>query len=180
MSSRLGSESVTPPLDEAPAGTSLCNLSIISLMSESSAISPVESSLTPQLISKPTPPGDIAPPCSPYSTDVATTPPMGNPYPKCQSAIAHASPTMPGNSAVFTSCCGVLSSKLPCSIFGSATIIASANILPCFLILTLPGPATSVWSDQESPMDRHSTESSRNSRSGLVAEACFYTQAGNH
>ena len=34
---------------------------------------------TPQLMSNPTPPGDIAPPNSPAFTSVATTPPIGNP-----------------------------------------------------------------------------------------------------
>ena len=73
------SSSCTPPLLVAPAGISLARAPTrdFGSMSEISTFS--EHNRTPQLMSKPTPPGEIAPPNSPALTSVATTPPIGKP-----------------------------------------------------------------------------------------------------
>ena len=98
---------------------------------------------TPQLMSNPTPPGEIEPPCSPQLTSVARTPPIGNPYPKCQSAIAQASPTTPGIDAILTSCDIERSSLLLARCAESATIIASTFIDACWRMRISPSPSTS-------------------------------------
>ena len=141
MESNSASPRATPPFLLAPAGIFLESSSARCLGSISEILRSVEHNRTPQLMSNPTPPGEIEPPCSPQSTSVATTPPIGKPYPKCQSAIAHASPTIPGRLAVFTSWAGDLSSEWPDKCLSSDTSIASVSILPCFEILILPGPS---------------------------------------
>ncbi len=128
----------TPPLLEAPAGICLDSIPARALESISLSSISIEHRRTPQLISKPTPPGDIAPPNSPASTSVATTPPIGNPYPKCQSAMAHASPTIPGIAAVLHNCSGLRSSVCTAKCSASAINNASVSIPPCFEILILP------------------------------------------
>ena len=93
------SERSTPPLAEGPAGIRPFSrrpsffISRKSFCSRSSA-----HNRTPQLMSNPTPPGEITPP---FSTSVATTPPIGKPKPKWKSAMAQALPTIPGIAAVF-------------------------------------------------------------------------------
>ena len=65
-------------------------------------------SLTPQLISKPTPPGEM----TPSSRENAATPPMGNPYPQWISGMARAFFMMPGIVATFASCCSAPASRI--------------------------------------------------------------------
>ena len=99
----------------------------------------IEQSLTPQLISNPTPPGEITPS---FSMSVATTPPIGKPNPWWKSAIPHASPTIPGRDAVLVNCSSDLSSLLPTCLL-SETITASTSISPRFLILIRESPSSS-------------------------------------
>ncbi len=61
---------------------------------------------TPQLMSYPTPPGEMAP----SSRSTAATPPMGNPYPQWMSGMASDHFTIPGRWATFATCCSAGSS----------------------------------------------------------------------
>ena len=99
----------------------------------------IEQSLTPQLMSNPTPPGEITPP---LSMSVATTPPIGKPNPWWKSAMPQASPTMPGRDAVLVSCSRDLSSLFPTWLL-SETITASTSISPRFFILIRESPSSS-------------------------------------
>ena len=133
-----------PPLPEPPEGILPFSLPAnLSRFGMSSTLHSSATILTPQLMSKPTPPGEIEPPSSPQLTSVARTPPIGKPYPKCQSAIAHASPTTPGIDAMFTSCDIERSSLLFAKCSGLDTIMASTFIEPCFRIRISPSPSTS-------------------------------------
>ena len=147
IDSNPDSDKSTPPLAEGPAGILPLSLRPSFFISRRSFCCKSKAhNRTPQLMSNPTPPGEMTPP---LSMSVATTPPMGNPYPKWKSAIAHALPTTPGNDAVLANCPGDSSvCLLRCS--GSATIIASTFIAPCFLIRCKPVPADSICSRQSS------------------------------
>ena len=79
---------------------------------------------TPQLMSKPIPPGEM----DPESASTAATPPMGNPYPKCMSGMAKDLPTMPGRHATFATCCGELSSMIESNMLSFEKITASVLI----------------------------------------------------
>ena len=71
-----------PPFPEPPAGIRpLSRRANFSRFGMSFASMFNATARTPQLMSNPTAPGEIAPPWSPYSTSVATTPPIGSPYP---------------------------------------------------------------------------------------------------
>ena len=61
----------------------------------------VITSRTPQLMSKPTPPGEM----TPFSASIAATPPMGKPYPQWMSGMAMLAFTMPGRVATLATCC---------------------------------------------------------------------------
>ena len=65
----------------------------------SSFLSGVVKSRTPQLMSNPTPPGEM----TPSSRENAATPPMGNPYPQWISGMPSEYRTIPGRVATFAS-----------------------------------------------------------------------------
>ena len=152
MESIFVSSNPTPPLLDAPAGISLASIPARAFESISLISISIEHRRTPQLISKPTPPGEMATPISPASISVATTPPIGNPYPKCQSAMAHASPTIPGIPAVLHNCSGLRSSVWTAKCSASAISNASASIPPCFEIRILPSASTLRCSRHEALM----------------------------
>ncbi|OQC62312.1 MAG: hypothetical protein BWX50_01645 [Euryarchaeota archaeon ADurb.Bin009] len=84
-----------------PVGTALKNLSIRSrfLPARSASVRGVVIRRTPQLMSNPTPPGDM----TPSVMSNAATPPMGNPYPQWMSGMASECFTIPGRVATFAS-----------------------------------------------------------------------------
>ncbi len=84
-----------------PVGTTEKSASINSriLPAMSASVRGVVISLTPQLMSKPTPPGDM----TPSVMSNAATPPIGNPYPQWISGMASECFTIPGRVATFAS-----------------------------------------------------------------------------
>src|SRR5262249_25652933 len=79
---------------------------------------------TPQLISNPIPPGEIAP----SGKRVAATPPTGNPYPSCMSGIPRAASTIPGSVVTLTSCSRLRSRAIRANCSGSAKTRAGTRI----------------------------------------------------
>ena len=63
---------------------------------------------TPQLMSKPMPPGEM----EPVDSSTAATPPMGKPYPQWMSGMAMELPTIPGRHATLAACWGALSARI--------------------------------------------------------------------
>ena len=138
-------ERSTPPRPDVPEGTRPPRRRAnFAGSGRSSAIMSKASMRTPQLMSKPTAPGLTAPPCSPASWSVASTPPMGNPYPKWWSAMAHTRPTAPGNDAAFTSCSGARSSPSSRACRSEPTMAASVTMRPCLAMPITPGPRGST------------------------------------
>ena len=80
ISSRSVFEMSNPPLPDPPDGILPFSLpASLSMFGISSTVHSSAIIRTPQLMSNPTPPGEIEPPCSPHSTSVAKTPPIGKP-----------------------------------------------------------------------------------------------------
>ena len=92
----------TAPFEPTPEGMAPNRSDITSFMRGRicSSSRSVLSSLTPQLMSYPTPPGLIMP----SSASMAATPPTGNPYPSCPSGSTTPCPTMPGMDATLQAC----------------------------------------------------------------------------
>ncbi len=88
-------------LAPTPVGTTEKSASISSrfLPARSASVRGVVISRTPQLMSNPTPPGDM----TPSVLSNAATPPMGNPYPQWMSGMASECFTIPGRVATFAS-----------------------------------------------------------------------------
>ena len=84
------------------------------------------STLTPQFISKPIPPGVIMP----VSESKAATPPIENPYPMCISGIANECLRMPGIAATFFTCWIDLSSLISSRSFSLTKILPETFISP--------------------------------------------------
>eukprot|EP01139_Manchomonas_bermudensis_P012299 Amastigsp_a346298_17.p3 type:complete len:157 gc:universal Amastigsp_a346298_17:484-954(+) len=97
----------------------------------------VRKSRTPQLMSKPTPPGDTT--ASGSSISKAATPPIGNPYPECTSGIAMAHPTMPGSCETLAIC--FMAGRKPPTPLASLYCATSSNMrcLSSSLTKNLPG-----------------------------------------
>ena len=85
----------------------------------------VRSSRTPQLMSKPTPPGET----TPSSTVVAATPPTGNPYPQWKSGMAMEAPTIPGRHATLATCSSA-SSPPSCSSRAASAKTSPGALMP--------------------------------------------------
>ena len=110
ISSSSGYPMRVSPLDPSPDGTFLYNSSTSAsfLSPMSSRVRSVLMRRTPQLMSKPIPPGEM----DPESASTAATPPMGNPYPQWMSGMAMELPTIPGRQATLAACCGALSARM--------------------------------------------------------------------
>ena len=87
---------------------------------------------TPQLISKPTPPGETT--AFGSFTSNAATFPMANPYPECTSGNAIDRPTIPGNDATFAIC--FTAGKNPPARPRSACCFNSSNVNPARNLFT--------------------------------------------
>mmetsp|Transcript_195 Transcript_195/g.453 ORF Transcript_195/g.453 Transcript_195/m.453 type:complete len:221 (-) Transcript_195:838-1500(-) len=98
-------QGMSPPAP-TPTGMFLnkasASLSLTPSSPASSSVRLVRISLTPQLMSNPTPPGLIIAAGSSMSN--AATFPMQNPYPECTSGIARLAPTIPGRAATLAAC----------------------------------------------------------------------------
>ena len=97
-----------------PVGTALKSRSMSSrfLPARSASVRGVVINRTPQLMSNPTPPGDM----TPSVMSNAATPPMGNPYPQWISGMASEFFTIPGRVATFASCLTAPSSSVSASV----------------------------------------------------------------